>query len=320
MGLSPEEVYMSKYEEIDLTNVSTYSVEERPSKVSVDDFSSDEMISTQDFIDALPDILAAKDLKDFIAHIKNALENNKPVILMFGGHVIKCGLSPIINQAIEQGIISAIAVNGSVAIHDFEIAFFGKTSEDVRTALEDGSFGMGAETGRIINEVISEGFENDLGFGEALGKFILEERPPYHEYSVFAKAYEHNVPMTVHVAIGTDIIHQHPQADGAAIGGCSYTDFKIFTNMVKELDNGGVLISFGSAVILPEVFLKALTIVRNLQYTVNNFFTGVFDMNRHYRPLTNIVNRPTAAGGRGYYFIGHHEIMLPLLFGSLLEE
>ena len=311
---------MSKYEEIDLSDITTYSVEDRLSKVSVDDFISEEFVPTKDFIDSLPDILAAKDLKDFIDHTKTALENNRQVILMFGGHLIKCGLSPLVNKAIEQGLISAIAVNGSVAIHDFEIAFFGKTSEDVLTSLEDGSFGMGAETGRIINEVISDGFENDLGLGEALGKFIFEERPQYWEYSVFAKAYQYDVPITVHVAIGTDIIHQHPQADGAAIGGCSYKDFKIFTNRVKELDAGGVLVSFGSAVILPEVFLKALTIVRNLGYEVNNFFTAVFDMNRHYRPLTNIVNRPTAAGGRGYYFIGHHEIMFPLLMGSLLEE
>jgi len=311
---------MSKYEEIDLNNISTYSVEDRPSKVHVKDFVSDEFVKTNEFIKSLPNILTAKDLKELIQHAKKAIMDQKPIILMFGGHLIKCGLSPLINRAIEQEVISAIAVNGSVGIHDFEIAFFGKTSEDVETALEDGSFGMGAETGRIINEVISEGFENDLGYGEALGKFIFEERPPYWDYSVFAKAYEYDVPITVHAAIGTDIIHQHPQADGAAIGGTSYKDFKIFTNIVKELNDGGVLLSFGSAVILPEVFLKALTIVRNLGYEVNNFYTAVFDMIKHYRPMTNIVHRPTACGGKGFHFIGHHEIMFPLLMGSLLEE
>ncbi len=311
---------MSKYEEIDLNNISTYSVEDRPSKVHVEDFVSDEFVKTNEFIKSLPNILAAKDLKELIRYTKKAIMDQKPVIFMFGGHLIKCGLSPLINRAIEQEVISAIAVNGSVGIHDFEIAFFGKTSEDVETALEDGSFGMGAETGRIINEVISDGFENDLGYGEALGKFIFEEQPPYWDYSVFAKAYEYDVPITVHAAIGTDIIYQHPQADGAALGGSSYKDFKIFTNIVKELNDGGVLLSFGSAVILPEVFLKALTIVRNLGYEVNNFYTAVFDMIKHYRPMTNIVNRPTACGGKGFHFIGHHEIMFPLLMGSLLEE
>ncbi|MBS3741261.1 MAG: hypothetical protein KGY75_06270 [Candidatus Cloacimonetes bacterium] len=312
---------MSKYKEMDFSDVKTYPVAERPSKVSVQDFLKiPKTFSTSEFIDSLPDILAGKNLKELIYNTKNALNNNKPLIIMHGGHVIKCGLSPLLIKAIESGIIDTIAVNGSVCIHDFEIAFFGKTSEIVDKAIEDGTFGMGEETGRDLNEAIKSGYRDKLGYGEAVGKFIYEQKPKYIQYSLLAKAYEYEIPVTVHAALGTDIIHQHKQADGESLGGASYRDFKIFTNRIKNLNDGGVLVNFGSAVILPEVFLKAITVVRNLGYPLKNFYTAVFDMIMHYRPRTNIVNRPTSMGGRGYYIIGQHEIMLPLFFYSLLEE
>ncbi|MCK4357508.1 MAG: hypothetical protein KAW92_01955 [Candidatus Cloacimonetes bacterium] len=312
---------MSKYQEINLEKIKTYSVKDRPSKVYIKDFiKTDKSISTKEFVNSLPDILMGKKFKEFLSHCENAVKNKKPIIVMLGGHTIKCGLSPIFIKAIEKGIINTIAVNGSVCIHDFEIAFFGKTSEDVESALEDGSFGMGEETGRIINQVINNGYRSGLGFGEALGKYIFEEKPQYCEFSLLAKAYQYNIPVTVHIAIGTDIIHQHKYCDGESLGGASFRDFKIFTNQIKELNNGGILINFGSAVILPEVFLKAVTIVRNLNYPVKNFYTAVFDMNLHYRPMTNVVQRPTKSSGKGYYFVGHHEIMIPLFWWSLLEK
>ncbi len=312
---------MPKYKEISLENIRTYSVKNRASKVHIKDFmKTDKEVSTKDFIDGLPDILIGKEFKEFIGHCNDAINNKKLIIIMLGGHVIKCGLSPIFIKAIEKGIINTIAVNGSVCIHDFEIAFFGKTSEDVDSAIEDGSFGMGEETGRIINQVINDGYKSGLGYGEALSKYIFEEKPKYWKYSLLAKAYQHNIPVTVHIAIGTDITHQHRYADGEALGGASFRDFKIFCNQVKGLNNGGVLINFGSAVILPEVFLKAVTIVRNLGFPLKDFYTAVFDMNLHYRPMTNVVQRPTASGGKGYYFVGHHEIMIPLFLWSILEN
>ncbi|MEA2103325.1 MAG: hypothetical protein U9P79_01615 [Candidatus Cloacimonadota bacterium] len=312
---------MTKYTEIDLNNINTYSVKGRKSIVHISDFIKlDEKISTKNFIKSLPNILKAKDLRELLGHCSDAMDSHKPIIMMLGGHTIKCGLSPLFIRAIENGLIDTIAVNGSVCIHDFEIAMFGKTSEIVDTAIEDGSFGMGEETGRILNETITNGYKNGLGYGESIGKYIFEQKPEFWEYSLLAKAYQHNVPITVHVGIGTDIIHQHKQCNGEAAGGASYRDFKIFANRIKDLNEGGVLLNFGSAVILPEVFLKAVTIVRNLGFPLQKFYTAVFDMNLHYRPLINITKRPTSMGGKGYYFIGHHEIMIPLFFLSLLEN
>jgi len=311
---------MSKYKEISLDKIKTYSVKDRPSKVHLSNFVRfNKEIKVHKFIESLPDILKGKDFKELIDLCEHALENRKPLIAMMGGHVVKCGLIPLFNKAIEQGIITAIAVNGSVCIHDFEIAYFGKTSEDVDTALRDGSFGMGEETGRVINQVVRDGYKAGLGYGEALGKYIADEKPQYWEHSLLACAYLHNVPVTVHIAIGTDIIHQHKYADGESLGGASYRDFKIFTEQIKKLHNGGVIINFGSAVILPEVFLKAVTIVRNLGFPLSGFYTAVFDMNMQYRALTNVVERPTQPDGKGYYFVGHHEIMIPLFFQALLE-
>jgi hypothetical protein len=249
-----------------------------------------------------------------------AYRNGKPIIVALGGHVVKCGLSPFIIDLIELGVIKALAANGSVTIHDFEIAMFGETSEDVATALEDGSFGMVRETCDGINTIIKKGAENKLGYGEAIGKYLLKGEAPHNRFSLLANAYKNKIPFTIHVALGTDINHQHETANGAAIGDCSLRDFRIFCRNLTELDEAGVFLNFGSAVVMPEVFLKAVTVVRNLGFPLNNFYTAVFDMNVHYRPRTNIVHRPTLSGGKGYYFVGHHELMIPLFLLSLKER
>lgn len=269
------------------------------------------------FVYSLPDILAGRDLKDVIEAIVKARSEGKPVILGMGGHPIKVGLSPWIIELMRSQIITAIATNGSAIIHDFELAYTGHTSEDVASELKDGTFGMAEETGMYLNKAISDGA--DMGLGMAVGKLISDERHfPYHSLSIFGEAYRLSVPATVHVAIGTDIIHMHPEADGAAIGQSSLRDFRVFTSVVSELE-GGVFINLGSAVIIPEVFLKALNLARNLGHKVENITTVTLDFLRHYRPMENVVKRPTLSGGRGYYITGHHEIMLPLLATAVKE-
>ncbi len=309
---------MSKYQEIDLSNLKTYSVKNRYSMVNSSAFAKPGIVDTAEFLNCLPDILCAKDLKELIAACKNAKAMGKPVIIGLGGHVIKCGLAPLLIELMEAGYVKAVVCNGSVAIHDYEIAFFGQTSEDVSTALADGSFGMAAETSIGLNNAIKEGFDNQLGLGEAIGKIILDFAPNSN-ISLLASAYRLSIPICVQVAIGTDIIHQSSHADGKAIGECSLRDFRIFCQQVSDLDGGGVFINFGSAVIVPEVFLKALTVARNIYGSVKDFTTAVFDMNRHYRAYVNVVQRPVETGGKGYYFIGHHEIMIPLFVKSLLS-
>ncbi len=311
---------MSKYKEIKLDNLKKYSVNVRESKVNIEEFAKAKDISIQDFLNCVPDILKGKDIKEIIEKSYQAWKKGKPIILGIGGHVIKTGMAPLIIDMMRLGVIKGIACNGSVTIHDFEIACFGQTSEDVGKALEDGSFGMARETCDGINEIIRSGAEQDLGYGEAIGKYLSENEIPNKELSILANAYELNVPVTVHVAIGTDIVHQHETAYGEAIGKCSMKDFRIFCELITNMGDGGVLLNFGSAVIIPEVFLKALTVVRNLGYPVYNFYTAVFDMNIHYRPATNIVNRPNQSGGKGFYFVGHHEIMIPLFLLGLRER
>ncbi len=271
----------------------------------------------QPFLDALPEILSAKDLKKLIQNLKEAKARGKAIIIGLGGHVIKCGLAPLIIELMAAGYVSAIAVNGSVIIHDFELANFGHTSEDVSQALADGSFGMAQETSELLNSYIVYGYQNGMGLGEAVGKMILENAP-YKELSLLAMAYYYQIPLSVHVAIGTDIIHQSPHANGAAIGDTSHRDFRIFCHNVCGLNDGGVYLNLGSAVILPEVFLKALTVARNIQPPVKDFTTAVFDMNMHYRARVNVVQRPVESAGEGFYFIGQHEILIPLLVKSLL--
>lgn len=308
---------MSKYEEIDLSDLKVYSIVERSSKVNPQHFAKKGKVETASFLDSLPDILGAKDLKALILKLKAAKAKGRAIILGLGGHVIKCGLTPLIIELMEAGYVSAIAVNGSVIIHDYELAFYGQTSEDVSKSLADGSFGMAFETCNGLNTCITQGSKAGLGLGEAVGKEILS-KAPHSELSVLAMAYKYSIPLTVHVAIGTDIIHQTPCADGKAIGDCSMRDFRIFCKQVCALNDGGVYLNIGSAVILPEVFLKALTVARNISPAVKDFTTAVFDMNMHYRARMNVALRPVESGGDGYYFIAQHEIMIPLLIKSLV--
>ena len=311
---------MSKYKEFDNANLKKYNVADRKSKVNIDEFAKVGDVSASSFLDCIPNILKGKDIKELIEITYRAYKNKKNIIIGIGGHVIKTGMSPLFIEMMKLGAIQGVCCNGSVTIHDFEISCFGQTSENVALALEDGSFGMAADTCDTINKIIEKGAIEGLGYGEAIGKYLSETDILHPELSLLKNAYEMNVPVTVHIALGTDIVHQHETAIGAAIGECSMRDFKIFTNLVSELGDGGVFISFGSAVIIPEVFLKALTVCRNKGYAVQNFTTAAFDMNYHYRPDANIVSRPVKSGGKGFYFIGHHEIMIPLFLLALREK
>jgi hypothetical protein len=266
------------------------------------------------FVDSLPRILVANELRELVRDIERSRRRKRPVILMMGAHVIKVGLSPIIIDLVQRGIVTHVAMNSAAAIHDVETAMWGQTSEDVAANILDGKFGMSRETGEFINRGLVRGFaETTEGYGEAIGKKVIASKAPYRSVSILASCFEESVPVTVHAAIGTDIIHQQPTMDGAATGEMSFRDFKIFANSVKDLRGGGVVLNIGSAVILPEVFLKALTVARNLGFKVRGFSTANFDMIRQYRPQMNVVERPTQSSGRGYSFTGHHEIMIPLL-------
>ncbi|MYB63272.1 hypothetical protein F4X73_01165 [Candidatus Poribacteria bacterium] len=300
---------------VDISKVKTLPLKDRINKVSVNDFAtiSDSGEGITSLLDALPKILKGEDFLDLVDRIIAAYQRRKAVIVMMGGHVIKCGLSPLLISLAKQGIITAFVFNGASSIHDFEIGLIGETSEDVSLYLQNGQFGMWEETGKLMNAAIQKAADTKIGMGEALGNSLIELNAPYNAFSLLASCSELNIPITVHVAIGTDIIHQHPSANGAAIGEASFTDFRILTNLVTQLEGGGVILNFGSAVILPEVFLKALTIARNLGHTVSHFTAADFDMQQQYRPLENVVRRPTEMGGKGYNFTGHHELMIPLL-------
>lgn len=312
---------MTKYKIKPLTpdKVKTYSLKSRKSKVDTHAFakvlSGDETIAT--FVDSFPDILAGKDFKSFIKRAKKAKEGNKPIIFALGAHVIKVGLNPLIVDLMKSGWISALALNGAGIIHDFEIAFAGHTSEDVAAQIKDGQFGMARETGEHLNKAIAKGSKKNLGLGEAVGAMISSSNFPHKGLSLLSCAYDLNIPVTVHVALGTDIIHFHPDVNGAAIGKTSLNDFFLFCSLVERLDGGGVFVNVGSAVVLPEVFLKAVSFVRNRGSVLKNFSTAVFDFNLHYRPYENVVRRPLMNKKDGFYFIGHHEIMIPLLAASL---
>jgi deoxyhypusine synthase len=312
---------MSRYkaEPIDLSKISTYPLASRPSKVTAADFAkplaSDS--STKEFLNSLPDILAARELRELAALIRAAKQKGRAVIAGLGGHVIKTGLAPILIDLMRCGYITAFAMNGSAMIHDFEIALVGATSEDVDATLGSGGFGMAEETGLLINEATAAGARDNIGMGEAIGRQLQTMRPDYADKSLLHAAYEAGVPVTVHVAIGTDIVHIHPSAEGASIGQTTLHDFRLLCSLVRELDGGGVYLNLGSAVVLPEVFLKTVTVVRNLGYKLQNFSTANFDFIQQYRPLTNVVRRPVAGSGRGFSFIGHHEIMIPLLAAAV---
>jgi hypothetical protein len=304
---------------IDMTSVTTYPLQDRINKVSVNDFATlaDSETDLSPFLESLPKILKGQDFLELTDKIVTAYQRKKPVIVMMGGHVIKCGLSPLLIALAKEGIITSFAFNGASSIHDFEIALIGETSEDVSEYLQTGKFGMWEETGKLMNEAIQHAADTGIGMGEALGKKLITLDAPYNTYSLLAAGIQYDFPITVHVAIGTDIIHQHPSANGAAIGEASFTDFRLLTELVTQLEDGGVVLNFGSAVILPEVFLKALTIARNLGHTVSHFTAADFDMNQQYRPIENVVKRPTEMGGKGYTFTGHHELMIPLLVQAI---
>lgn len=314
---------MKKYLPIDIENVKTYSITSRANKVHVSEHFAKPIsagLSCEALFDSLPRLLGAESLLGVADAIVAAYRASRPVVLAIGGHVIKCGLQPVIKGLIDQGVVTAVAMNGSAAIHDFEVSLVGATSEDVGAVLHSGDFGFSEETGGGINRALKAGMPSEIGFGEAIGRQILDHNHPFREYSLLASCVERGLPVTVHVAVGTDIIHQHPEMDGSVTGEMSFRDFRLLTSVVADLGEGGVWLNVGSAVIMPEVFLKALSIAQNLGYHVENFTTANFDMNQHYRPLQNVIKRPTSGGGKGYSITGHHEINIPLLAAAIFDK
>jgi hypothetical protein len=307
---------------IDFNKAKTYSFKGDTFKVKSRDFARppQEKISFIDFYRSLPSVLRAEDLRNVVEAIIKAVKKRKPVIFMCGAHVIKCGLNPVVIELIKRGIITCLSLNGSGIIHDFEIAYQGATSEDVATSLRKGRFGMNRKTAKFLNQAISEGVDKGLGLGQAVAQAMIKQNFPFKDRSIICQAIKSKIPVTVHIAVGTDIIHQHPNFDAGLTGEGSLRDFRLLVEVVSRLGQGGVLINFGSAVILPEVFIKALNLARNLGFKVKDFTAANFDMIYHYRPAENIVRRPVMSGGKGYYIIGHHEIMLPLLAQAIIER
>jgi len=274
--------------------------------------------SLDDFLDSLPNVLAVQSLRQIAARIKRARELKKPIIWGIGGHVIKTGLAPVIVDLMKRGFVSAIAANGSVLVHDSEIAMIGSTSEDVDATLSEGVFGGAEETAQLLNTAARNGANDQIGLGEAVGRALLAGDPKHRDYSLLCNAYESRIPFTAHITIGGDIAHFHPNFDGAALGATTHTDFRLLAELVRQMDGGGVYLNIGSAVVLPEVFLKCVTLVRNLGHPFSDITTANFDFIQSYRPLTNVVRRPTENGaGHGYSIIGHHEINIPLLAALL---
>jgi hypothetical protein len=313
---------------ITLGAVHTYPLASRKSKVSVRDFAKPPApnISFTRFLDSLPNILAADDLRQLLAAIHRARKQTKAILWGLGGHVIKVGLGPMLIDLMKRGFVSGIAMNGAALIHDFEIALAGNTSEDVEAGLGEGQFGMAAETGQYINEIAKLSHRIRIGYGEAAGQFFTSGilHVKHADSSVLVAAYKHRIPVTIHLAIGTDIPHMHRAADGAALGAATHYDFRLFCALVEQMHPGGVYLNWGSAVLLPEVFLKAVSVVRNLGVPLRPITTANFDFIQHYRPLQNVVKRPTApARGRsgpeshGYAITGHHELLLPLVAAAL---
>ena len=310
--------------EIDLARVRTVPIAKRPNKVRAGEFSSPpaDDRSFAAFLRALPDVLVARDFLAVVDAIAGAARRKRGVIVMLGGHVVKTGLAPVLIDLMKRGVITHIAMNGSGAIHDYEIARFGGTSEDVQSGLRDGTFGMAEETGRGMNEAFAQGSKSGLGMGEALAIALDADKALSHpELSILLNAWRLDVPVTVHAALGAEIIHQHPAASGAAIGDTSHRDFRRLAASIERIDDGGVVLNLGSAVIMPEVFLKALTIARNVNGGAPRaFVTCDLDMQRHYRPRMNVVQRPTLDSGKGYEITGHHEIMVPMLCWAVVDR
>ena len=305
---------------IDPTRVRTVPLARRPSKVAAASLGAPVRagLSVRRFLDGLPDILAARDLRDAAGRVAAAIRARRPVVLGMGAHAIKVGLGPAIVDLLERGRLAAIAMNGAGLVHDFEMAWGGRTSEDVGPGLDRGLFGMARETGEFVNRATREGVAAGLGLGRAVGDAIEAARLPHRRTSILAAAARAGVPVTVHVAVGTDIVHMHPDADGAAIGEGSMRDFRQLAAVVGRLERG-VYMNLGSAVVLPEVFVKALNLARNLGHRVRHLTTIDMDFQRHYRPAVNVIARPTAMGGRGIQLTGHHEIMFPLLWAAVEE-
>jgi hypothetical protein len=304
-----------------LDGVSTYPLADRKSKVTADMFgkASDGSDNILGFISKLPHILGGENLRNLIRAINYARASNKAIIWGFGGHVIKVGLGPIINDLMQHGFVTAVAMNGSAAIHDFEVAMGGATSEEVGDVLGSGKFGMVRETAEQMNGAVNTAARSGIGLGEALGQAIGNggNAFPYANISILAEAWKRSIPVTVHVAVGTDTIHAHPSASGEAIGKTSFHDFQLFSSVVQGLDGGGVYLNVGSAVLLPEVFLKAVSLVRNVGHSLEEFTTANLDFIQHYRPTQNVLKRPTQNSGKSIALTGHHEIMIPLLAAAL---
>lgn len=310
-----------KYKPVDLSKIKTYPISKRPTKTNIKAFSKPiDPKNPSTFFDTLPKFLKASDFNAFIQAVVKARKKNKPFHLLLGAHTIKVGLSPVLIDLMEIGILTGISFNCAGLIHDIELAFYGGTSEDVQKGLYDGSFGMVKETAAMFSKIVEDASKEHIGLGEAGGKYIVAKKAKYRKLSLFAQAYELGCPATIHVGIGTDTIAQHPNYDAAKIGEASHVDFKILAEICKDINKGGVLANVGSAVLLPEVFLKALTVARNIYDGKNNLTTANFDMITHYRPTENVVNRPTFNSGKGYNFVGHHEIMIPLLAWGLKQQ
>ena len=312
---------MNSFKPIDLSKITTYPLGDRKSKVSDLDFAKKWVKGSpfETFLEGLPNILAGNHVRAIISSIVAAYKNQKTVIFAMGAHVIKVGLNPVVIDLMERGVITSIAMNGAGIIHDFELAMTGRTSEDVAASLGDGTFGMAHETCSFLGDAIAKADRDASGLGAAVGASIIEHNLPFSDNSILAAGARLGIPVTVHIAIGTDIIHMHPEFDPAKAGAASHRDFRIFASVAASLEKG-VYLNVGSAVILPEVFLKAITIVRNLGHNLQNLTTVNMDFIKHYRPTTNVVNRPTAEGGHGYNLTGHHEILLPIIAAGIIEK
>lgn len=310
---------MGRYREADLSRLHVGTVAERPTRVSVADYAKPlDPAAARAVLAALPDQLAARSLREVVSRVAAAHRARRPVVVMIGGHVIKSGVPPCLVEMLERGVVTHLAMNGSAAIHDVEIARIGRTSEDVDANLQTGTFGMVDETGDFMNAAMAEGARRGEGLGECWGRALTEEHPPHERVSLLATAYRLGVPATVHVAIGTDTVHHHPRCDGAALGATTLRDFRILAATLAEAA-GAVVINLGSAVLMPEVFLKALAVARNLGASLEGLTTANFDQIQHYRPRVNVVERPTrATGSRGFAITGHHEILVPLFAAAVL--
>jgi hypothetical protein len=314
-------VYDNDLRPLSLEDARTYPLRSRPSKVSLDDFAGSvaEDSTLADFLAALPNILAVQNLRSLAAAMRRARDLEKPIIWGIGGHVIKTGLAPIIIDLMKRGLVTAIAANGSVLVHDAEIAMIGSTSEDVDASLGAGAFGAAEETGRLLNGAARDGAQAGIGLGESMGQALQALNPLHADHSLLCAAYEARVPFTAHITIGGDIAHFHPGAEGGALGATSHTDFRLLAELVRRMNGGGVYLNVGSAVTMPEIFLKCVTLVRNLGHELADITTANLDFIQSYRPLTNVVRRPTAdSRSRGYAITGHHELMIPLLAAELI--